>query len=202
MSTGSKIISLPRLSLKTIRIKLIGDSPLIVHAWSEKAKQMMLDKQMKKSVKGKDAKSPEQDFVDSLYWLTEKPKNPSFEVPKDAKFGFPANGVKACAVASCRFIDGIKMTEVRGAFHIDGNMVEIKGTPTPREDMVRIAMGTADIRYRAEFIDWSAEFDVSYNTTALSDAEIVNLFQVGGFGVGLGEWRPATDGSFGRFHVA
>ena len=43
------VIELPRLNLQTINITLLGDSPLIVHAWSRKAKQEMLDKQMKKA---------------------------------------------------------------------------------------------------------------------------------------------------------
>lgn len=198
--TNTKIISLPRLSIQKIKIKIIGDTPLIVHAWSEKSKRELIDKQKKKAKNAKEARDFQKEFYDCLYWLTEKPKTPSFTVPKDAKFGFPANGVKACAVSSCRFIDGIKMTEVRGAFHINGEFIEIKGTPTPREDMVRIPSG-ADVRCRAEFKEWSAEFEIDYNTAALSEEEIFNLFHVGGFGVGLGDWRPEKDGTFGKFHI-
>ena len=33
--------------------------------------------------------------------------------------------------------------------------------PIMREDMVRVGMGTADIRYRAEFRDWSALLRIS-----------------------------------------
>jgi hypothetical protein len=72
----------------------------------------------------------------------------------------------------------------------------------PREDMVKIAMGTSDIRYRAEFQGWTAKVRVTYNTRVLSAAQIINLFNLAGFGVGVGEWRPERDGQFGRFHVA
>jgi hypothetical protein len=194
-------IELPRLNVQMLQITLIGDAPLICHAWSEKAKRLMLDKQMKKAKQGKEAKSPEADFMESLYWLTDKPAEPSFDVPADARFGFPAVGFKAAAVSACRFVDGVKMTEMRGAFHIMGDMVEIDGRPTPREDMVRVGMGTADIRYRGEFRDWSALINIRFNASALSAEQIVNLFNVAGFGVGVGEWRPERDGSFGLFHV-
>ena len=80
-------------------------------------------------------------------------------------------------------------------------MVKIDRTPEIREDMVRIGMGTADIRYRGEFKKWSANIDVRYNANAMSIEQIINLFNIGGFACGVGEWRPAKDGSYGMFHV-
>jgi hypothetical protein len=43
---------------------------------------------------------------------------------------------------------------------------------------------------------------VRFNANVLSAAQIVNLFNTAGFGVGIGEWRPEKDGQFGMFHVA
>ena len=39
-------IVIPEIELRTMKIKVVGDSPLITHKWSEKAKRMMLDKQV------------------------------------------------------------------------------------------------------------------------------------------------------------
>lgn len=183
-------IELPRLDLRMITITLVGDSSLICHAWSHKAKAAMLDKQMKRAKTGKAAKDPQQDFEDSLYRMP------------GGGYGFPAVAFKAAAVSACRFADGVKMTEARGAFHVLGELVPIEGEPTMREDMVRIAMGTADIRHRGEFRRWRATLNVRFNASALSPDQIVNLFNVAGFGVGVGEWRPEKDGSYGMFHVA
>ena len=117
---------------------------------------------------------------------------------KKAKFSFPAIAFKAAAVDG-GYRSGVtaNKTASRGAFHIVGDMVEIIGTPEMREDMVRIGMGTADIRYRGEFKKWSAVLNVRYNADAMSMEQIVNLFNIGGFACGIGEWRPAKDGSFG-----
>lgn len=196
-------IEIPRIDLRTLTVTLIGDSPLIVHAWSEKAKRQMLEKQMKKASSGKDAKDPFADFCDSLYWLTEKPKNPTMEDVMKAKFGFPTVAFKAAAV-DAGFQQGIleKKTTARGAFHIIGEFAEIEGIPEMREDMVRIAMGTADIRYRGEFKNWRTTISIKYNPTAMSAEQIINLLNYGGFACGIGEWRPAKDGSYGTYHVA
>lgn len=191
-ATIERQISLPQIEIRKLQITLIGDSPLISHKWSDKAKKMMLDKQMKQANTGKEAKNPEQDFLDSLYPL-----------PGGKGYGFPCVAFKSAAVSACRFVDGAKMTEARGAFHVQGELSPILGDPpTPREDMVRIGMGTADIRYRGEFKNWRTTLDITYNARAISEEQVVNLFQVGGFGVGVGEWRPEKDGSYGRFHVA
>lgn len=181
-------IQLPELALKHLGIHIVGTSPLICHKWSEKAKRQMLDKQLGRAKTGKEPKNPEEDFESSLYRL------------EDGTFGFPSVAFKAAAVRAGTYAD-LKMTFLRGAFHVLGELVPIDGAPKPREDMVRVGMGTADIRYRGEFIDWEAVVPVDLNERALSVEQLVNLFRIAGFAVGVGEWRPEKDGQYGRFEV-
>ena len=192
---------IPKIDVREIQIRLKGVSPLICHAWSDKAKRQMLDRQMKKAKTAKESKDPFQDFCDSLYWLSEKPARPTQADVDRAVFGFPAVAFKAAAVGACRFSEGIRMTEARGAFHVTGELARLSTTPRMREDMVRVGMGTADIRYRGQFDPWSVDLVVSYNAAAISVEQIANLFRLAGFGVGCGEWRPERDGSYGRFVV-
>ena len=188
MMAAATKIELPALQIERLGLTLVGDSPLIVHAWSEKAKKQMLDKQMKKASKGKEAKDPEADY-EACFYRTES-----------GAYGFPAIGVKAAMVSACRFVS-MKMTEARGAFHIDCEMLEVIGDPRPREDMVRVGMGTADIRYRPEFVDWRIPVVVKFNANAISAEQIANLLNTAGFAIGIGEWRPERNGQYGRFHV-
>jgi hypothetical protein len=188
-SETTEAVRIPKINLQRFRIRLVGDSPLICHAWSQKAKMMMLQKQMKQAKQAKEAKDPNQDFLDSLYHI------------EGGGYGFPSVAFKSAAVDACSHIDGITKVEARGAFHIVGDMVKIEGTPTPREDMCRVGMGTADIRYRGEFREWSCEVEIRYNANVLSAEQIINLFETGGFAIGVGEWRPERNGSFGMFHV-
>jgi hypothetical protein len=197
----AKEITIPAIEIQTFDLRIVGDSPLIVHAWSEKAKKEMLDKHMKKATKGREAKNPFADFCDSLYWLTEKPKNPTMDDVLKAKFGFPVIAFKSAAVDG-GYQSGVtaNKTTSRGAFHVIGEFAEIEGVPIMREDAVRI-VGTADIRYRGEFKEWATTLTIRFNSNAMSLEQIANLFNIGGFGVGVGEWRPQKDGSNGMFHV-
>ena len=71
---------IPAIEISTFELTLVGDSPLIVHAWSEKAKKEILDKQMKVAkTKVRSIRNPAADFIDSLYWLTKKPAEPTME---------------------------------------------------------------------------------------------------------------------------
>lgn len=192
--TDSLVVSVPELSLGRVDLVLIGDTPLIMHRWSQKAKQMILDKQMKRAKQAKEAKDPQRDFEESIYRMA------------DGRPGFPATAFKRAAVGAARWADS-KMTELRGAFHIlsgpDGLVpIDSPNPPRMREDMVRLETGVADIRYRAEFWPWSAPVSVLYNIGAISVEQLVNLLNIAGFGIGVGEWRPERNGDYGRFHVA
>lgn len=200
---ASTTIELPPLNIETLSVPLVGDSPLIVHAWSEKAIRAMADKQQKKASAGREAKDPWADFVGSLYWLDTKPEKPTEEDIETARFGFPAIAFKTAAVTACTSIGGVTKIAARQAFHVEGEFVEIKGgAPSMRQDVCRVGMGTADLRYRGEFSPWSVDLTVKFNANLMSAAQVVNLFQTAGFAVGVGEWRPERDGPYGRFHVA
>lgn len=206
--TENVSVVIPAIDIRYATIKVVGDAPLIVHKWSEKARKEILDKQMKKAkTKGHDVKNPVADFIDSLYWLDGEPSEKTEAgfadaIKNGARFGFPSVAFKASAVAAA-FRSGVtkNMVSMNGAFHIDGEFVEIHGTPVMREDMVRVGMGVADIRYRGEFQDWYAVFSVKYNAAVLSVEQLVNMFSLGGFACGLGEWRPEKGGMFGLYHV-
>lgn len=206
--TGENVgIELPELKAQIMEVTLIGDSPLIVHAWSMKAKREMLDKQLKVAKGAREAKDPKADFEASMYRLA------------DGGHGFPSVAFKNAAVTAGTSVAGITKIAARQAFHILGEDADIKGAfdgsksrvnlvriegaePEIREDMVRIGLGSADLRYRAEYSGWHAKILVRFNANVLSPAQILNLLNTAGFAVGVGEWRPEKDGQSGLFHVA
>lgn len=186
----SKVIEIPVIEIGTLMLELVGDSPLITHAWSEKAKTAMRDKQQGRAVNKKEPKNPEAEFQAAFYRTG------------DGRAGFPALGFKAAAVSAARQVDGLQMTFLRGAFHVPGDLIAINaGEPIMREDTVRVGMGVADLRYRPEFWPWSVELPIRFNRRALTAERIIHLFNQAGFSVGVGEWRPERDGNFGMFHV-
>lgn len=210
----TQVLEIKPIELETVTVRIVGDTPLIMHAWSEKAKREMLDKQMKKTKStAREAKNPVEDFIRSMYWITDVPTDMSEDgfinaIEKGAKFGFPVTAFKQAAIsASYRMGWSKDKMSLRGAFFIDGDenqMIEIHSdTPIMREDMVKVGQGTADIRYRGEFRNWWADLKITYNKNGQYTLEqIVNIINAGGYVCGVGEWRPERDGQFGMFHIA
>ena len=220
--TSTEVITIKPVEKVTAEITIVGESPLIVHAWSEKAKKEILDAQQgKKKGKKSDKRNPVEDFIRSLYWLDGMPEIPNGAteeecekifldaVSKGARFGFPAVAIKKAAV-SAAYRQGYTKDKVsaNGTFWLNGIddpefvVIESDEPPTMREDMVKIGMGTADLRYRAEFKRWKARCRVSYiKDGILSIENIINMINLGGFCCGLGEWRSEKGGIAGAFTV-
>lgn len=186
-------IGLKKIERVVAHIEVKGTAPLIVHAWSSKAKQMILDKQQGRKP-AKELKDPQADYEASMYRLP------------DGGHGFPVLGFKAATVGGARYFNGVTMTQMRQAMFFIGDssapdLVRLKcSDPMMREDMVRVGMGTADIRYRAEYRDWGAVLQIQYVPSVISLDSIVALVDAGGMG-GIGEWRPERDGAFGTYEV-
>lgn len=209
-STEAAVVEIPSLKLETAVIHVVGDTPLIVHKWSEKAKKEIRDKQMKKATTKKEAKDPVADFIDTLYWLDGEPEEKTQEafekaLANGARFGFPATAFKQCALNGGYWLGAIdKKTIAKAGIIIPCEFVEIKGRAvTMREDMVKVGAMTkvADIRYRAQIENWEADIPVKFASNVISLEQVVNLFNLGGFACGVGEWRNEKNGVFGSFHV-
>jgi len=201
MSSKSKkkeqddVLTIPKIEIDTVKFKVRGITPLIVSKFSEKAKQMMLDKQMKKASAGKEAKDPQKQYEESLYKFADGKRT-----------GFPAVGFKAAMVRAGKQLSMV-MVDLRGRFHVmatEGDLIEIKGEPHIREDMVRLASGVADIRFRGEYsTGWEATLEIQYFKNAISAEQIAQLIVLAGFSCGIGEWRPerSNSGSYGLFEL-
>lgn len=194
MATKDEIIIHPPKK-RLMDIELIGETPLIMHKMSEKSKKMIRDKQQKKAKKPREARNPKQEFKDAMY------------TNGNGTYLFPARAFKSSAVEACRQIDGISMTAVKQMFFVSGiddvEWVKIESDePIMREDVVKIGMGTTDLRYRPEFKNWKTKIRVQYLEDVISPEQIVNIFELAGFCSGIGEDRPNKQGhTFGMFKV-
>lgn len=183
-------VELKPINISTISLKVVGDSPLLVHNWSDKNKKEMRDKHEGGAAKKRAKRNPKKEYEDSLYRL-----------PNGGGYGFPSIGFKGAAITAISQVDGLTKVQSRGAFHVTGDLVKITGRPKMVEHNVNVGMGRADLRYRGQFDKWSAVLDVRYNADVITPERLVNLFNLAGFAVGVGEWRPEKDGQMGMFHV-
>jgi hypothetical protein len=189
-------IEISRIAAETLRVPLIGTSPLIVHRFSEKARQQMLDN-MQGRKSPRQVKDPDTEYQAAFYRISEP-----------TGYGFPAIAFKSATVGGARFYQGVTMRELKGFIFTRGEMgedgqqlVRIDGEPHMREDVVRVNRGGTDLRYRPEFKTWRTILTVTYVTSALTRDSLLSLIDAGGMGCGIGEWRPERDGDFGTYQV-
>lgn len=190
----SNAVKLEPIKSQLVELRIVGTSPYISHAWSEKALKMIREKQAGKKTKARDVREPEAEAMAAAYYT------------EDGEYGIPAMAIKAAMIGAAHKDLGIEKTLVKKALFLrcdDANMVLpiAYEKMVIREDQVRVGQGSADLRYRPEFRGWSAVVVFEVDTALLTDADLVNLLNRAGFGVGIGEWRPEKGGEFGRFSV-
>jgi len=191
MAKSVTIIEIPEIKKQKLTLNIVGDTGLITHCWAEKAIKEIQEKQAGKPKQGKKPnRDLDEDYRASLYWLNEH-----------GMFGFKAIAFKAAAVRAANDV-GVPMTLARRWFRVPGEFVPIEFDRIEmRTDSVKIGQGTTDLRYRAEFVKWRCKLEIEFNASTTNAAQIVNLFNTAGFGVGIGEWRPEKNGINGTFHV-
>ena len=190
------IIQIDRIPAETLLVPIVGTAPLVMHRFSEKAKQQMLDSMQGRKTP-KQPKDPQAEYEAAFYRFA------------DGGVGMPVIAFKAATVGAARFYgSGVTMTALkqfmffRGEMGVDGQMLaRIDGEAKLREDVVRVGRGGADLRYRPEFPEWRTTLDVTYVTSALTRNSVLSLIDAGGLGVGVGEWRPERDGYFGTYRI-
>lgn len=106
-------IEIEGLKIERMLVEVEGESPLIMHRWSDKAKRMMWDKQQKAAPKGKEIRNPQQEVEDALY--RDEAGHPA--MPSTA---FKSAMVEACAqfgrtITQCG--DLIRWLEFEVVFH-------------------------------------------------------------------------------------
>lgn len=189
-------VELKPIVTQDVIVPIKGIQSLICHAFSERNIEMIESKQQKRATGAKPARQPEREAEASLYYTI------------DGKPGFPAIGFRQAMISACRYVDGLPMTIARGAFFVLGDASGMVPLDVPavdawqmRKDRVVIGRGTTSIAYRPEFLEWGARLRIRFNPNAISAEQIVNLVEIAGFAVGVGDWRPEKSGQFGMFTV-
>ena len=153
---------------------------------------------VKKSRKVHEVRDPEADFEAARYKIDEKTD------------GFPAVAFKAACAIAARDVFDIKRGLIFQSFHIINGVSQPNGQDLipikyesvhNREDMVRVGMGVADLRYRPQYLNWSCVLRIRYMATMIDVGTILELFRSAGFAVGVGEMRPGKGYSNGQFEI-
>lgn len=184
-------VHLPSVEKRRIAVRLNGETPLIVHRFEEKAITEMLAKQRGLPFE-RQKKNPHADYEASKY------KN-----VKDQDC-IPVMTVKKAMIEASTFSDDMTKKQSRGGFMIIGEYAPLDyGEVRMRTDVVRLAgIGrTPDIRFRAEYLDWSVDLVIEFNPRLITVDQLMYLLREAGSSVGICEWRTQKDGNYGAFSV-
>lgn len=191
--------------IKTLKLKLVGrpGSPLVIHAFAEKAKQEIRDKQQKKAKKAKEQRDPEAEFLSARY------------VDDQGRECAPITAIKKAIVSAGTAMDNITKVAIRQAVFVAPTLapasmlVPIETSSgalaigVMREDAVTIGINTRGLAYRPMYLDWALHVTVEYNSRLLSEDQVLALAEQAGWGVGICEGRPERSSAlgWGRFTV-
>ena len=189
-------ITIQPLRRGSVKLRIIGVTPLFQNRMANKAKQQLLVGGQKKGKadRAQIKHDPLREFRDSAEIL---PNGPT-------ALGLRVVAVKAAMCTAALETQGLTKTSAQRLLFMPGDFVPLFGTPQLRMDVVRSAdiNRTPDVRTRCFLPKWGAELEVQFITPQLSVASVVSLLCNAGILVGVGDYRQEKGkGSFGSFRV-
>lgn len=187
------------VGIRSISLTLRGKpgSPLVIHAFAEKAKQEIRDKQQKKAKKAKEQREPEVEFKAARY------------LDADGRECAPVTALKKAIISAATAFDDLTKVALRQALFVSpadcygGALVPIethKGAPAigvMREDAVTIGISTRGLAYRPEYKEWQLRIQIEFNPRLVSEEQLLALVDQAGWGVGICEGRPERSSALG-----
>jgi hypothetical protein len=184
-------------------LRQMPGSLLVVHAFSEKAKAQIREKQKKEAKKAKEIRDPEAEYLAARY------------LDSQGRECAPITAIKKSFITAATAMDNLTKVALRQAIFaaptVDpaSMLVPIEtldGQPAVgvmREDAVTIGMGTRGLTYRPSYATWQLRVSVQYNTRLVSKEQLLMLAEQAGWGVGICEGRPERSSAlgWGRFTV-
>jgi hypothetical protein len=185
--------------IQSIEVTLRGrkGSPLVIHAFAEKAKQEIRDKQQKKAKKAKEERHPEEEFKAARY------------LDSEGRECAPITAIKKSLISAATAFDDLTKVGLRQAIFVDSiaspgsPLVPIEkhdGTPAVgvmREDAVTIGINTRGLAYRPEYAEWQLRVRIEFNPRIVSEEQLLALISQAGWGVGICEGRPERSSALG-----
>lgn len=170
---------------------------LVVHAFAEKAKQEIRDKQTKKAKEVKAARDSNAEFLAARY------------VDDRGRECVPVTAVKKAIITAATAFDDVTKVGLRQAVFVDSAdepgatllpICDYDGKPVvgvTREDAVTIGINTRGLTYRPSYATWQFRVRVEFNSRIVSQEQLLALIDQAGWGVGICEGRPERSSALG-----
>lgn len=192
-------ITILEVNQGVIDICVLGTSPLIYNAMSEKARHELLMPSPKKNAAEKAANlkhSPFDEYRNSTY-QTRGNNDPT-------RLNFPASAFKKAIASAALDIPGANKSQIGRLVWVAGDRVNVFGVPqlfsaiTRSADMNR----TPDVRTRAIVPEWACRLSIHFMKPIVKEQTVIRLLAAAGFTQGIGDWRQQKgSGSYGQFKL-
>lgn len=187
-----------------VTVRGMPGSPLVIHAFTEKAKAEIRAKHAKKKKEAKAKRIPKDEFEAARY------------VDGQGRECAPITALKKAIITAASAFDGLTKVALRQAVFVApsadlaSQLVPIEthagkwAVGVMREDAVTIGMNTRGLTYRPEYAEWQLRINIDYNSRLVSEEQLRGLVDQAGWGVGICEGRPEKTSAlgWGRFEVA
>lgn len=195
-ATESTAIEIQPVSVGTIKLRIIGTTPLFQNRMSAKVKQGLL-------VGGRKKTAAER--VAIKHHPLEEYRN-SAEIVKSGPtaLGLRVVAIKKAMCDAAIETAGMKKAGAQRLLFMPGDHAPLYGTPKLRMDVTRSAdiARTPDIRTRAFLPKWGAEVEIRYVKPQMSQHAVVTLLVNAGMLIGVGDFRQQKGaGAYGAFRV-
>lgn len=194
--TENKTVEIMEIKKGWVDFCILGVTPLITEAMSQKFQIEILDpnqKSGKKGIRGR-KHNPLGEFRGSMYTTKDGP----------TLVYIPAVSFKKSMASSALDLDGATKSQIARSIWIPHEYAHIYGVPKLRMDVVRCAdiARTPDIRTRACFAEWACRLTVTFPIPLLNETQITHLLAAAGMTRGVGGFRPEKGaGDFGQFEL-
>lgn len=198
LEIGKKSVAIPAPKFQTAVFKVKGTAPLVIHRFSKKVKEQMIQKmetgKAASSKKNREAKNADDLFNESRY------------VSNEGWDGFNASAVRKAMISACRLVN-FKMTLAKLSIFCvqDGwdaqepqiPLVRIYGKAIRQDDPAIVSTGERYVTVRAAYHDWRSQIKIRWDADQFTVDDIYNLLSRVGLQVGLCEGRPDSKDSAG-----
>lgn len=189
-------VSVEAVRLQSVKMRLIGTTPLFQNRMSEKAKQVLLvGGRRKGNIEKLAAKhSPLDEFRGSAEVMPDGP----------TALGLQIKAVKSAMCDAAIETAGMTKTGAQRLLFMPGDLAPLYGVPQLRMDVTRCAdqNRTPDVRTRAYLPRWACEVTISYVVPQLTAQAAITLLCNAGILIGVGDYRQQKGkGAYGAFRV-
>lgn len=174
-------------------------SPLVIHSFSEKAKEQIRISQGPKARKAKEPRKPNEEYEAAKY-IDSKGREcaPITAIKKSivsAAIAFDKNSVTKVGLRQAIFVEveGDRAAALVPIETHDGKLA--KGVM--REHAVTIGINTRGLTYRPCYDEWQLRIAIEFNPRLVSLEQLLALVDQAGWGVGICEGRPEKSSALG-----